>query len=127
MKKIWSKDWKKSKQTRKQRKYRYNAPLHVKQNFMSSHLSKELKTKYNIRSLTLRKGDKVKILRGNFKGKSGKVDKVNIKDEKIYIEGLMVDKKDGTKVNRPIHPSNLMIVELNLDDKKRQKIIKRKE
>ena len=127
MKKEWSRNWEKSKQPRKQRKYRFNAPLHVKQKFMSSHLSKDLKIKYNARSLILRKGDTVKILRGNFKGESGKVDRINIKDEKVYISGITIDKKDGTKVNRPIHPSNLTIIEANMDDKERKKIIKRKE
>jgi len=123
----WSKNWKSSKQVSKQRKYRYNAPLHVKQGFISVHLSKELKEKYKTRALVSRKGDKVRILRGGFKGKSGKIDSINIKKEKIYVEGITISKKDGTKVPRPIHPSNLLILELNLDDKMRQKAIKRKE
>jgi len=122
----WSKNWKSSKQVRKQRKYRYNAPLHVKHGFVSVHLSKELRDKHKRRALPARKGDKVKILRGSFKGKSGKIENINSKQEKVYVEGIMALKRDGTKVPKALKPSNLMILELNLDDKMRQKIIKRK-
>lgn len=116
----------KSKQPRKQRKYRYNAPLHIKQKFMRAHLSKELRKKYSRRSLGLKKGDKVKILRGQFKKKTGKIDKVDLKENYVYITGIEITKKDGTKAFYPLQPSNLMITELNLDDKKRQKILDRK-
>ena len=84
MKLKFSKDWKKSTQPRKQRKYRYNAPLNIKSKFMSSHLSKELKAKYNKRNIEVRKGDTVKVVRGQYKGKTGKVDRVSIKKTKAY-------------------------------------------
>ena len=119
-------NWKKSKQPRKQRKYRYNAPLHIKREFMASHLSKELREKYSKRNVIVRKEDKVKILRGQFKGKEGKIEKTNIKKTKVYITGIEVVKRDGTKSLHPINPSNLIIVELNLDDKKRVKTLERK-
>lgn len=118
--------WKRSKQPRKQRKYRYNAPLHIKSKFLASHLSKELRKKYNKRNATVRKGDKIKILRGQFKGKVGKIDRVDLKRTKVYITGIEIAKKDGTKTFYPIHPSNLLITELNLDDKKRVKTLERK-
>ncbi len=123
--KKWSKSWKSSKQAKKQRKYRRNAPLHIKRKLVSAHLCKELREKYKKRSLAVRKGDKVKILRGSFKGQSGKIERINVKKEKVYIEGITVTKKDGTSVPRPIHPSNLLILELNLDDKMRKKIVER--
>ena len=126
MKLKFSTNWIKSKQPRKQRKYRYNAPLHIKSKFTSSHLSKELMKKYNKRSATIRKGDKIKVLRGQFKGKTGKVDKVDLKKTEVYIAGIEAIKKDGTKVPHPINPSNLLITELNLDDKKRNKALERK-
>ncbi len=126
MKKKFSRNWRKSKQPRKQRKYRYNAPLHIKQMFMRAHLSKELRKKYNRRSLGLKKGDKIKIMRGQFKKKIGKIDRVDLKKSYVYVTGIEVIKKDGTKTFYPLKPSNLMITELNLDDKKRQKIIDRK-
>ena len=122
----FSKVWKASKQPRKQHKYRFNAPLHVKYKFMSSHLSKELRGKYGKRNAEVRKGDSVKILRGQFKGKTGKVDRADVKKSKVYIQGIEVSKKDGTKAFYPFNPSNLMITELKLDDKKRVKGLERK-
>ena len=126
MKTKYSSSWKKSKQPRKQRKYRRNAPLHIKQKFVSSHLSKELRKKYKKRSLNLRKGDSSKVTRGQFKNKSGKVDEVSLKKTSVYISGIEIVKRDGTKARYPIHPSNLIITEVNMDDKMRNKIIGRK-
>jgi len=125
MKKKFSTHWKSSKQPRKQRKYLANAPLHVRHKFLSANLSKELRKKYNKRNFPLRKDDEVKIMRGEFKGKTGKVEKVNLKKGKVSISGIFRNKKDGTKVGVYIHPSNLQIIELNLNDKKRIKAIER--
>ena len=126
MKTKFSSSWKKSKQPRKQRKYRYNAPLHVKQKFVSTHLSKDLRKKYKKRNVNLRKGDSVKVMRGQFKNKSGKVDEVDVKKTSVYVDGIETVKRDGTKSRYPIHPSNLIITEVNLEDKMRNKIIVRK-
>jgi large subunit ribosomal protein L24 len=126
MKTKFSKNWKRSKQPRKQRKYRYNAPLHIKTKFMSAHLSKELRQKYNKRSFSIRKGDKVQVMRGQFKKKTGKIERIDVKKSRAYITGIELIKKDGTKTLYPINPSNLMVLELNLDDKKRSEALKRK-
>jgi len=119
MKKTFSTKWKGSKQPRKQRKYQYNAPQHIRGDFLNAHLSKDLAKKQGIRRLRIRVGDKVKILRGNFKGKENKVEMINIKTSKVMISGIEISKKDGSKSRPMIHASNLMITELNLDDKKR--------
>ncbi len=121
----WSKAWNSSKSPRKQRNYRTNAPLHVKQRFLNVHLSKELREKYGTRKIRVRKGDKVKIMRGQFAKKTGKVDRVSIIYEKVYVEGIEIQKKDGSKAYYPMNASNLMITELNLDDKKRKLKIER--
>ena len=126
MKTKFSSSWVRSKQPRKQRKYRYNAPLHLKQKFVGAHLSKELRKKYGKRSANLRKGDNVRIMRGQFKNKSGKIEKVDLKKTQIFVSGMDIVKKDGTKVRFPIHPSNLMITELNMDDKRRIEKFERK-
>ena len=123
MKKKFSREWIRSKQPRKQRKYNYNAPLHIKGKFMAAHLSKDLMKKYNRRSIRVRKGDKVILLRGQFKKKKGNVERVDLKKSKVYISGVEMIKKDGTKVFYPVHPSNLAVTELNLDDKKRMAIV----
>ncbi|MCK5107236.1 MAG: 50S ribosomal protein L24 [Nanoarchaeota archaeon] len=109
-----------SKLPRKQRLARYDANLHERGKFLSAHLSKELREMHGKRNVRVRTGDKVKILRGNFKGRSGIVSLVDIKKEKIFIEGVEGVKKDGTKVKKSFVPSNLLIIALNLEDKKRK-------
>lgn len=123
--KKWNKCWKASKKPRKQRKYVFNLPLHIRKTLLATLLSKELRKKHNRRNLPVRVGDKVKILRGQFKKKTGKITKVELKDLKIHIEGIENIKKDGSKVPYPVYPSNVMITELNLDDRKRQKVLER--
>ncbi len=123
MKKDFSPSWKGSKQPRKQRKYVYNMPLHLKGHLMSVHLSPALRTKYSKRSIRVIKEDKVKVTSGQFKGRTGKVEKVDTGYCKVTIVGIEVTKKDGSKTSYPFHPSNLMIEELNLVDKKRMKTV----
>ena len=95
MKTKFSKSWKGSVQPRKQRKYVKNAPLHIKRKMLASRLSKELTKRYGRRSISIRKGDIVKIVRGNFKDHSGKIDKVLTKKLKVYTEGIQNLKRDG--------------------------------
>ncbi len=121
MKRKFSTKWKSSKQPRKQRKYLANAPLHIRKKFVSVNLSKELRKKHGKRNVPVRKGDVVKITKGKFKKKQGKVTKVELKKSKIIVEGIQIKKTDGSKVNAPLKAPNLQIVELNLEDKKRMK------
>lgn len=125
MAKKFSKKWKASKKPGKQRKYRANAPLHIKRKFISSHLSKELKRKYLRRSFPVCKGDMVKVLRGQFKGKRAKIASLDFAKLRVYLEGMQRLKKDGTKANVHFDPSNLQILELYLEDKKRIKALGR--
>ena len=126
MKQKFSQYWKASKQPRKQRKYLANAPLHLKRKLLSANLSKELRKKYARRSFPVRKGDNVRIMRGKFKRKTGKIGLINLKKGYVTIEGIQIAKKDGTKVNVKFNASKLQIQELNLDDKKRQEALTRK-
>ncbi len=112
--------WKSSTQPRKQRKYLYEAPLHSRQKMVHVHLSSELRKKYGHRNTQLRKGDKVKILRGNFAGKEGRVERVLLKQGKVLVAGAEIIRKNGTKVQVPLPPSNLLLLELELSDKKRK-------
>lgn len=124
--KSFSKSWISSTKPRKQRKYRFNAPLHKKRKFLSARLSKDLTKKHNTRNIPLRKGDRVKIVRGNYKGTLGKIDRINLKRERIFVEGTERTKRDGTKSLYPIHPSNVIIYDLVLDDKMRKQMLERK-
>ncbi len=115
----------KSKKPRKQRKALYEAPLHKRHKLLSAHLSKELRKKWNKRSLPVRRGDEVKVMRGKFKGTIGKISKVDLKKLKVYIENVKRKKVSGEEVHVPIHPSNLLILNPVMDDKERLKVIQR--
>ena len=110
-------------QPRKQRKMRYNAPIHRRRKMIASHLAEELMLKYNKRSVTVKKGDTVKIIRGGLKGHIGKVASVDTKKMKITVEGATIAKADKSQVARPIDPSNVIITHLDLSDPWRSKKI----
>ena len=116
----------KSKKPRKQRKFLYNAPLHLRRKMIAAHLSKELREKYKTRSMPLRKGDEVEVMRGEFKGKKGKIVRIDTKKYRVYVEGIVRKKSTGENVAVPIHPSKLRIINLNLEDTWRKKILERK-
>jgi large subunit ribosomal protein L24 len=94
----------------------------VKGTLLGAKLSSELRKKHNTRSMRVRKDDKVKILRGQFKGTIGAVTEVKLKASRIYVAGSEVVKKDGSKAKYPIHPSNVEIIELTTKDKKRLEV-----
>ncbi len=102
-----------SKQPRKQRKYRANSPLHLRKKFVHVNLSKPLREKQGKRNIQLKKGDTVKIMRGKFRGKTGKALEIKLKESRIVVEGIQVKKQDGSKANVKMQPSNLQIIELS--------------
>jgi len=126
MKNKFSRKWISSKQPRKQRKYRYNAPLHLRQKMVAAHLDKTLRKEYKKRSMPVRKGDEVVVMRGKFRKKRGNVTHIDLSKMKIFIDDIKIKKVSGQEVEIPIEPSNVKITKLNLDDKKRIKILKRK-
>ena len=106
-------------QPRKQRKALYTAPLHIRRKIMSANVSKDLRADIGKRSLPIRVGDKVQVVRGDFKGHEGKVESIDAKRYKVTVEGVTLSKPDGNAVLLPIHPSNLMIIEADLKDERR--------
>ncbi|RLJ00606.1 MAG: 50S ribosomal protein L24 [Candidatus Aenigmatarchaeota archaeon] len=126
MRQHFSSKWNVSVQARKQRKYMRTAPKHVRQRLMHTNLSQELRDKYDRRSFPVRAGDKVKVMRGTFKGRISKVTGLNLKSLSVYVEDVKRKKEDGKEIQIPIKPSNLQIISLEMGDKKRIKISDRK-
>jgi large subunit ribosomal protein L24 len=110
----------------KQRKLLYNAPAHLRHKLMAAPLSKELVASKGAKTLPVRKGDTVRIQRGDHKGFEGKVSRVDLKRYRIFIEGLTREKVDGTNIFVSVHPSKVMIRNLSLDDKWRKQVVERK-
>ena len=109
---------------RKSRKAHFSAPSSVRRNVMSAPLSKELREKYNVRSIPIRKDDEVQIVRGSNKDKEGKVTSVYRLKYVIHVERVTRDKATGASVPLGIHPSNVVITKLKLD-KDRESILER--
>ena len=91
-----------------------------KSNNICSNLSSNLKKEYNRKSLRIVKGDSVKIMRGEYKGVEGKVEKLNTVKGRLSIEGVQREKIKGGQVKVQIHASNVRIMSLQLDDKYRK-------
>ncbi len=106
-----------STQPRKQRLFGYNRNAHDRSRAMSAHLSDELLKEYStLRSITVRKGDTVKVVRGAFKGQVAKVIKVFPRRGMITIEEATMNKADNKKVARMFRPSKVIITKLDLSD-----------
>ncbi len=116
----------KSKKAKKQRKFLHTAPLHIRRKLMSAHLSKDLKKKYGVRSMPVRKGDEIEVMRGKFKKRTGRVTRIDTKKYRLYVDGVMIKRTDGTERQAPLHSSKLKITTLVLDDKKRLNALERK-
>jgi len=107
-----------STKAKKQRKARAEAPLHKKKRMVAAHLNSALMSEYNVRSLPVKKGDTVKIVRGakDFKASEAKVASVDLKECKIIIENITIPKADGTQKPKPVDPSNVLLTKLDLSD-----------
>ena len=112
-----------STQPRKERKTLYNLPVHLRRARIAAHLDGPLHDKYGKRSTTVRKGDTVRIMRGEFAGTSGKILEVNTRTGKVTVDGVTVSKAKATQVARPLDPSNLVITKLDLTDPKRREAL----
>ncbi len=115
-----------SSKPRKVRKGQLNPAKHLRPQGLHAHLSSQLMSKYATRSMTIRKGDKVLLMRGDFAGHEDEVTEVDLDRGWVYVKDVTQEKADGTKSFVPIRASNLEITSLNLDDERRQKILQRR-
>ncbi|KPJ16095.1 60S ribosomal protein L26 [Papilio machaon] len=139
---------------RKNRKRHFSAPSHIRRVLMSSPLSKELRQKFNVKSMPIRKDDEVQtagvaalarqargflvcvqasasppcalVVRGHYKGQQvGKVVQVYRKKFVVYIERIQREKANGASAYVGIHPSKCVIVKLKMN-KDRKAILDRR-
>ena len=112
-----------SSKPKKQRKHHYTKALHLKEKDFSMHLNKALRKALGKRSLEARKGDTVKIVRGDgkFVGKQGKITAVNRTKTQVFVENVTRKKMNGTEIQVPFRPSNLELVALEEKDNRRLK------
>jgi len=110
---------------RKSRKAHFTAPSHERRKLMSSALSQDLRSKYGVRSLPVRKDDEVSVVRGTYKGREGKVIQVYRKKWVIHVERITREKVNGSTVQVGLDPSKCVLTKLKLD-KDRKSLLERK-
>jgi len=110
----------------KNRKRRYNAPSHIRRKYLSAPLSPSLKSEHGTRTMPVRTDDTVSVTKGDHKMSEGRVLRVDMKRGKIYIEGITRTRMDGSNVQIPLRPENVMITKLNLDDNRRRSMLERR-
>lgn len=99
----------------------YRATMQRRSKQLSAHLSEDLHKKYGKRSIRIVEGDAVKIIRGEFKGVDGKIEKISLGKNSVAVAGIKKEATKGEKYDVYIHSSNLLVTGLNTDDKWRIK------
>jgi large subunit ribosomal protein L24 len=100
-------------------------PKHQRDKMVGAMLEDSLRKQYGKKNVRVVKGDSVRVMRGEYKGVEGKVDKVNTEHATFHIEGIQREKIRGGQVKVPIHSSNVMVIGLNLDDDHRSSKLQR--
>ncbi len=108
-----------SKSPRKQRKRVQKAAMHERKNMLKCRLDEFLQEEYGLRSLVVKKGDLVRIMRGQFRDTEGKVTEISYKRGVVFLDNTTITKADGKEAAVPVHPSNLMLVKLELNDERK--------
>ncbi len=103
----------------KQRKRLYNTIYHNKKKVLTAPLDKKLFASVGKKRLSVRKGDTVKIMTGENKGKTGKIEKVNYTKERVFIKDIKRSNNRGQEKLLPFMASNLLIIDVVLTDVKR--------
>ena len=95
----------------------YKATFQTRSKQLGSQLSKDLQKKYSKKSVRAVEGDTITILRGEFKGVSGKITKISKEKTSVTVEGVKKEKTKGDKFDVYIHTSNVVVTSLNTSDK----------
>jgi len=109
---------------RKSRAAHFGASASVRRHHMSAALSKELRDKYNVRAIPIRKDDEILVVRGTHKGREGKVQSVYRLKNVIHVERLTRDKANGQSLPVGLAASNVVVTKLKLD-KQREELLER--
>lgn len=110
---------------RKCRKAHFGATSHLRYKLLSANLSKDLRGKYNVKSLPVRRDDEVLVVRGDYKDSKGRVNAVYRKRWCIYVDKVSETKQNGATIKIPLDPSNVVLTKLKLTPD-RQALLDRK-
>jgi len=93
---------------------------------VNAHLSASLRSRLGIRSMPVREGDTVRVVKGEYAGKRGRIRRVLRNRGRVEIVGITEKSGKGDTIYPKISISYLEITRLNMGDKWRRKIISRK-
>ncbi len=112
-----------------ERKKLAQAKKEKRKTLLHIHISKDLKKRMKAkkRSLLVRKGDRVRVMRGTFDGKEGKVLRVNYGRAVVFVEGISMKNAKGTEIPMPLQPSNLLLLDVNMSDGRKELFEEKKE
>ena len=96
-------------------------PKHQRDKMVGAVLEDTLREQYKRKNIRVVKGDSVRVMRGEYKGVEGKVEKVNTEHATFHVEGIQREKIRGGQVKVPIPSSNVMVISLNLNDNYRSR------
>ncbi len=93
---------------------------------LNAHLSSSLRSRLGIRSIPVKEGDTVRIVKGEYGGRRGRVRRVVRNLGRVEVVGITEKSGKGDTIYPRISISYIEITRLNLRDKWRRKIISRK-
>lgn len=111
---------------RKSRKAHFTAPSHLRRKIMSAGLSKELRKKHGVRSLPVRKDDEVRVVRGTYKDREGKIIAAYRRKWVIHIEKVTREKANGQTIQVGIHPSKVVITKVKMNHDRHRLLVKKR-
>ncbi|MCI4373871.1 MAG: 50S ribosomal protein L24 [Thermoplasmata archaeon] len=112
---------------RRQRKSVYEATTFERRILMTVPLSRELRRRFQRRSVPLRKGDTVMVMSGSFVGREERVAKIDRRGYSVTLDNVTL--KTGESKLKPlaIKTSHLVLTKLNLADAWRRRTLAVKE
>ena len=111
-----------SSKANKQRKLHFNADSAKRRILMTTRLEKVLAEQYKVKSLPIRQGDIVKVVKGTHKGQTSTVSAVCRRTFCVALESIK--RENSKKKTRPvlISPANVVITELKLTQTRRKQL-----
>jgi len=112
---------------RRQRRAVYNADTFERRLRMTVPLSRELRSRFHIRSVPLRKGDTVRVMKGSFVGREERVAKMDRRSYTVTLDNVTLKSGEEKLKPLPVRTNHLLIVRLNLADAWRRRSLQVRE
>lgn len=109
---------------RRQRRAGYNATTFERRLRMTVPLSRELRARFHRRSVPVRKGDTVRVMKGSYVGREERVQKVDRRGYTVTLDNVTLKTGEEKLKPLPIRTNHLLLVRLNLGDAWRREALR---